>query len=109
MIIKIKCVGATRLINTKHIVEVVFCEMDDSSEDAQISIFYDCCEEPSVIEGRTEEIRRLLNFIENRLSDAERIETFTFAEESKRERDRDFDDMFPEEHIGDLYVPKPKV
>ena len=109
MIIKIKCVGETRIINTKHIVEIVFYEMKDSSEDAQISIFYDCCEEPSVIEGRTDEIRRLLNFIENKLSDTERIETFTFAEESKREYDRKFDVMFPEEHIGDLYVPKSKV
>ena len=109
MIIKIKCVGATRLINTKHIVEIVFCKMEDNSEDAQISIFYDCCEEPSVIEGRTEEIRGLLNFIENKLSDTERIETFAFAEESKREYDENFDVMFPEEHIGDIYVPKSKV
>ena len=83
--------------------------MEDNSEYAQISIFYDCCEEPSVIEGRTEEIRGLLNFIENKLSDTERIETFAFAEESKREYDENFDVMFPEEHIGDLYVPKSKV
>ena len=62
-----------------------------------------------VIKGRTDEIRRLLNFIENKLSDTERIETFTFAEESKREYDRKFDVMFPEEHIGDIYVPKSKV
>lgn len=80
MIIKIKCVGATHLINTKHIVEIVFCEMENNSEDAKISIFYDCCEEPSVIGGRTEEIRRLLNFIENKLGNTEQIETFTFAE-----------------------------